>query len=136
MSIALTLVSAALLACAAPEHSERDPLDAYSWSSRPLVVLAPSPDDARVAEMRKRVAAHKEGFAERDMVLLEATGSDARSRALRERLEVPTTAFAVILVGKDGGVKLRKDAPVALADVFALIDTMPMRRDEMRRPKR
>jgi hypothetical protein len=36
----------------------------------------------------------------------------------------------VILVGKDGGVK-RRSVRLDLDDLFALIDTMPMRRSEM-----
>ena len=42
-------------------------------------------------------------------------------------------AFEVLLIGKDGGVKLRRDKPVAAFEITALIDTMPMRQDEMRR---
>jgi hypothetical protein len=38
----------------------------------------------------------------------------------------------VLLIGKDGGVKLRAEEPLPAAEFFALIDTMPMRRREMR----
>ena len=37
----------------------------------------------------------------------------------------------VVLIGKDGGVKLRQNV-LDLKQVFALIDTMPMRLDEMK----
>lgn len=40
--------------------------------------------------------------------------------------------FEVVLIGKDGGVKARTSDPGALEDFLALIDTMPMRRAEMR----
>ncbi len=40
--------------------------------------------------------------------------------------------FEVVLIGKDGGVKARTNDPGALEDFLALIDTMPMRRAEMR----
>ena len=40
--------------------------------------------------------------------------------------------FEVVLIGKDGGVKARTNNPNALEDLLALIDTMPMRRTEMR----
>ena len=46
---------------------------------------------------------------------------------------VAHTAFELLLVGRDGGVKLRRDAPVAASEITALIDTMPMRQAEMRR---
>lgn len=40
--------------------------------------------------------------------------------------------FEVVLIGKDGGVKARTSDPNALDDFLALIDTMPMRRAELR----
>jgi hypothetical protein len=36
-----------------------------------------------------------------------------------------------LLIGKDGGVKLRSSEPVSVKDIFGLIDSMPMRRQEM-----
>ena len=39
---------------------------------------------------------------------------------------------ALVLIGKDGGVKLRQ-ASINLKQIFALIDTMPMRIEEMNR---
>ena len=41
-------------------------------------------------------------------------------------------SFRVVLIGKDGGVKLRQEEPISVADLFALIDSMPMRKQEMR----
>ena len=41
--------------------------------------------------------------------------------------------FEVILVGLDGGIKLRQDQPVTTDELFSLIDSMPMRQREMRR---
>jgi hypothetical protein len=40
-------------------------------------------------------------------------------------------AFAVLLIGKDGGLKNRFDAPVTVDEIFGLIDVMPMRMREM-----
>lgn len=42
------------------------------------------------------------------------------------------TDFEVVLIGKDGGVKARTSDPDALQDFLTLIDTMPMRRAEIR----
>jgi hypothetical protein len=42
----------------------------------------------------------------------------------------PRRRQSVRLIGKDGGVKLDRDTPVAVAELFALIDAMPMRRAE------
>ena len=43
--------------------------------------------------------------------------------------------FAVTLRGKDGHIALHEDKPVTARALFALIDTMPMRQDEMRQRK-
>jgi hypothetical protein len=41
----------------------------------------------------------------------------------------------VLLVGKDGGVKLSSSSPLSASTLFGTIDAMPMRIDEMRRRK-
>jgi hypothetical protein len=41
--------------------------------------------------------------------------------------------FVFILIGKDGTVKLRAKQPVLSDALFGLIDSMSMRKDEMRR---
>ncbi|MEP9350965.1 DUF4174 domain-containing protein [Xanthobacter sp. KR7-225] len=105
-------------------------LDSYHWRARPVVVVAPSTADARYAEQAARLAADRAGLAERDMVVLTVTGADD---PLRRRLDVPSDGFRVLLVGKDGHVAGRWSAPVDPSTLFALIDRMPMRRDEMRR---
>jgi len=55
-----------------------------------------------------------------------------RAPELRSRYGVSGDSFALLLVGKDGGVKLTRNEPVALDEICALVDRMPMRRREMR----
>ncbi len=52
---------------------------------------------------------------------------------VRESLGVGGGAFALRLVGKDGGIKLSRDTVVSMEEIYGLIDTMPMRRNEMER---
>jgi uncharacterized protein YajQ (UPF0234 family) len=79
---------------------------------------------------------------ERDLMVLEILeqgDSRAGDRVLlrkaveeiRRRFDVRSDSFQLILIGKDGAVKLRSDKPVAVKDIFKLIDSMPMRRQEM-----
>ena len=60
-------------------------------------------------------------------------GGLAGATALRAAVGLPAGRFGVALVGKDGGVKLSRQAPVSTETLFRTIDAMPMRRDEMRR---
>ena len=39
--------------------------------------------------------------------------------------------ITVVLIGKDGGEKLRREKGATLGEIFGLIDTMPMSRREM-----
>ena len=50
----------------------------------------------------------------------------------QKQLDLNEDVFSVILIGKDGGVKLRSAEPVSAEAIFGLIDGMPMRQREMR----
>ena len=65
-------------------------------------------------------------------VTVDGSPREADAAELRSRYGVgESEPFAVMLVGKDTGVKLRRGQPVTMDEVFGLIDTMPMRRREM-----
>ena len=53
------------------------------------------------------------------------------TEAFRERFTLPSEHFEVVLVGKDGRVKKRWPDAFDPEDMNALIDSMPMRQDEM-----
>lgn len=132
----LRVVSCAALAVAAawPVRAADDPLAGYRWHSRVVVALAPTRDDPALATQRRLFAALGADGRERDLVLVEAPGDTPEGAALRRRFGAGT-GFVAILVGKDGGEKLRSSAPLDRDALFPLIDAMPMRREEMtRRP--
>ena len=118
-------------------------LEFYQWKNRLLLVMAPNDSDPRLVAMEKRLSASKDDVRDRDMLtirLLEAGFSGRADRplsraevqTLRQRYGAKPGGFSVILIGKDGGVKLVQEEQVSLQAVFDLIDTMPMRRREMR----
>ncbi len=106
---------------------------AHVGRSRVLLVLA-APDDPRATEQARILATDRAGAAERDLVLVEPAAAD--QTRLRRRYDVPPDAFAALLIGKDGGVKLRSTAPLTAGTLFGTIDAMPMRQAEMRRQAR
>ena len=55
-------------------------------------------------------------------------GASDPADTLRRRYRLPTNAFAVILIGKDGEIKMRQARPIAAAALENTIDAMPMRR--------
>jgi hypothetical protein len=120
------------------------PLDAYRWEARPLLVFAPSAEDGRYEEQRLALSRDVEGLSERDMAVFLMPGDRPLhtlvgqrpetdfAPGLREAYGVAPADFVVVLVGKDGGEKGRWTSPVEPDEIFALIDAMPMRRQESR----
>ena len=60
---------------------------------------------------------------------------DASAKELKNKLNLEDDSFTVILLGKDGGVKLRQSRLLPSTQLYALIDAMPMRKQEMRERK-
>ena len=123
-----------------------DSLGAYLWKNRPFLIFAPAASSKNLVRQRASVAANRGHFQERDIVIVEiigdrvstSLGSKAKVSAitLRKLYGVSAGEFNAILVGKDGGEKLRSKAVVGPDRLFRLIDSMPMRQQEMRRGKK
>ncbi|MER2266350.1 DUF4174 domain-containing protein [Methylobacterium oxalidis] len=128
----MTMLALALAGGADGAAAGGDPLAAHLWKARVLVVSAPGPEDGRLRAQRTILAEARAGTGERDLVTLEAVGGGAEATALRRRLNLPADAFRAVLVGKDVGAKLSSAEPIPPERLFATIDAMPMRRDEMR----
>jgi len=58
--------------------------------------------------------------------------SEPAVKGLQKRFSITSGQFTVVLVGKDGGEKFRRESAVDPDDVLSLIDSMPMRQREIR----
>ena len=135
----------AIFAASATNVSSADahPLRQYMWNFRPLVIFAPSSNNDDFVRQRMIVNRGLAGFQERNIVVVEVIGANVNSRlgpqsgatanALRTYYSVDGRQFRSILVGKDGGRKLRSGQAIRAQRLFGVIDSMPMRRIEMRR---
>ncbi len=118
-------------------------LNPYRWSHRVILLFSPTEGGAYY---QKQLAIFKQETAameERDLVVFHVYGTTgkhpsgrmlepAEVAALRTQFKTQQESFYFILVGKDGGEKLRKTALVQPEELYRLIDAMPMRRHEMR----
>lgn len=106
-----------------------DNLNDFLWQSRPVVVFADSENDPRFEQQLLLLQAQASTLADRDVVILTDTNPDARSDL---RKELRPRGFMIVLIGKDGGVKLRKASPWDVRELSRVIDKMPMRQREVR----
>ncbi|RUR78708.1 DUF4174 domain-containing protein [Chlorogloeopsis fritschii PCC 9212] len=133
-----------------PNHAKKMSLFNLSeqqWKNRVLLVFAPSENHKAYQQQMQLFLEHKAGFADRDLVLVKvlAVGNnyvnerqidESSTAKLRDRFGIGKEDFRVILVGKDGGVKRRDNAPVEAKAIFDEIDAMPMRQHEMQQRDR
>ncbi|MBB3592441.1 hypothetical protein FHX08_002785 [Rhizobium sp. BK529] len=115
-------------------------LEQFQWKNRVFVVIADR-DNSRAARQENLLLADRTALEERDIVIVKLVGSSIKSlfgsghalngQALREELETPDMGeFAAFLVGKDGTVKLKVSEPISAGELFAIIDSMPVRAAE------
>ena len=140
--IALAVIFLTTSALLLPARAMAADLSDYLWQSRPLLVFAPTDSDPRLVETMGRIEASRCDFDDRDMVLgrivTEGTSTldgqvldTSEAQRLASQFGIGANSFNVVLVGKDGGEKLRVNGVPDLATIYAVIDGMPMRGSEM-----
>jgi len=107
-------------------------LNQFKWKRRPVIVFANSAEDPAFIEQLELLHAREEELLERDVIVLTDTDPAARGPL---RLKMRPREFMLVIVGKDGGVKLRKPFPWDVREITRSIDKMPMRQREIREEK-
>ena len=122
-------------------------LSQFQWKNRLLFLFAPSRNHPLFDTLHKSLETQQAEVADRDLVIFEILESGPSSmnmntldpqtaQSLRQKFNAPRSGFTVLLIGKDGGIKLNRQGQTRLKDVFAMIDAMPMRQEEMRQKSR
>lgn len=110
--------------------------------ARPLLIFAPRPDDPQLQIQLRTLQEHAVEARERQLIPVAlpynspsptaAQLSSEEATTVRRRFHVNPQSFVVILIGKDGGSKLRATKPFSMRKLEETIDAMPMRQEEMR----
>ena len=132
----------ALLMSVSPAHAA-DPLAGLQGKSRPVLLFAKSRSDASLDKQIDLLRERRPDLSERDIVVFRTAGNeDTRSAIgyvdlprgaafeLRRRFAPLRSGLTVVLVGKDGTEKARWERLVPPQDIFDLVDSMPMRKQE------
>ena len=131
--------------CPATPNSLASMRDCY----RPLLLFAPSMNLPEFVHQLDELRAHASEVKERDIMVVpiisnqqvssslpadlpNAALSSSEASAARSRFKVSTHSLQVILIGKDGSQKYSSKTPVAFDKLSALVDSMPMRKQEIK----
>lgn len=112
-------------------------LTEFKWKKRILLLLDTKNDlYTRNLQLSKFDGRYNE-ITERDLVLLvyngmEVLDKDGKTTNINPENVTYGDFQGILLIGKDGDVKLRKKYIVEANEIFDLIDQMPMRRSEMK----
>ncbi|MEM9691741.1 MAG: DUF4174 domain-containing protein [Myxococcota bacterium] len=149
--LGLVVVVALLTGCANPgmrdepttgtRVSLQPNLRSHFLKYRTLVLFGA--DETSLVVVRHLLESHRADLDDRHMSIVEVVGARvlrdgaptwANADAFRAHYRViePPADFTAVLVGKDGGEKARTEDELPLSALFALIDSMPMRKREMR----
>ena len=120
----------------------RDTMQDLIWKHRVLLVFTPDSEHKKYKRQNGLLAGMIEGLLERDLVIIRAMADgnllfddEPQSQSVTgfyQLYGVDPGDFRVVLVGKDGTIKLDQVTPISSDALFALIDAMPMRQYEMR----
>ena len=138
--IFLTLILASV-------KSNGQDLNDFKWKNRVLIVKTLKSNSKKLADQLSEFKYLNEGFKERklilvtiakdDFLLVDFTTNVSRSsgkvsESISKNILDQNNDFEVILIGLDGGIKLRQNQTLLKQDLFRIIDAMPMRRNEIR----
>lgn len=100
----------------------------FKWQARPVIVFADSKFDPAFILQMEYLAEGETDLVDRDIVWIVDTDTETQSD-LRRKLR--PHGFGLVLIGKDGGIKLRNALPWDLREISRVIDKMPMRQLEV-----
>ena len=131
-----TLTISIFLALAVHNLAPAQDLGDFRWQHRIVLLMDPygNPEcERQLQELQE----HTAGMQERDILLFVFNGKallDEKGNPTPISVqEVPYPTFeGVILIGKDGGVKMKKNYHLTAEFIFDRIDAMPMRKAELR----
>lgn len=113
-------------------------LSQHLWKNR--VILIVSEDNAAFERQILAFKANEKGMNERSLIVYHLKSDEykqimpqsdvQKSTNLFEKYKQANVSFGVILIGLDGGIKLRQKDFLSCEKLFATIDSMPMRSAE------
>ena len=127
--VAFLLMATTAICMIGSLHAE--PLTEYLWKRRVVLSFSAAKSTPERILLLKQIEQYQCEFDDRQMVHIDLIAGSSDHQLLSRRFSVPKKNFNLVLLGKDGDVKLLTSQP-SLEKLLTLIDTMPMRQRELR----
>ena len=139
-----------LIGCTSLMTLNGQDLKKHQWENRIVIVKASDIKSTKQEEQLKEFRNSFDELMDRKILVYKITGNDfvlidyknsalttsgKTSKKLSDTILNKNENFEVILIGLDGGIKLQQTEIVLKEDLFNIIDSMPMRRNESIRTK-
>ena len=110
-----------------PKELQGIELSRYLWKNRIILTFADDEDHPDLIKLKVEMKENDCGILNRDLLHFHLS-NDGKTGNLSTTND---QSFRILLIGKDGGIKYESKRSDSLIQLFELIDSMPMRQDEM-----
>ena len=139
-----------IIGCSSLMNLNGQNLKKHKWENRILIIKTTDIKSIKYQEQLSEFKYSSEELIDRKLIFYKVTGDDfvlinhenselnnsgKISKNLTEKILNEKENFEVILIGLDGGIKLRQTEILIKEDLFKIIDAMSMRRNEIIRNK-
>jgi len=118
-------------------------LSSHRWENRLLLILVEDTDHPVYQDQISELTRDMAGVEDRRLIIYTIKQNEFAT-GLKKSVWIPSDdlyadnkqlegEFEIILIGLDGGIKLRQAELLKNDKLFAFIDAMPMRRNELRK---
>ena len=116
-----------LMAIMIPKELQGIELSRYLWKNRIILTFADDEDHPDLIKLKAEMKENNCEILNRDLLHLHLSNDGKTGNHITSNDQ----SFRILLIGKDGGIKYESNQYVSLIQLFKLIDSMPMRQDEM-----
>ncbi len=110
-----------------PKELQGFELSRYLWKNRIILTFAEDEDQSDLIRLKAEMKENDCEILNRDLLHFHFSND----HKIGNLTTTNDKSFRILLIGKDGGIKYESNRSVFLIQLFELIDSMPMRQDEM-----
>ena len=110
-----------------PKELQGFELSRYLWKNRIILTFAEDEHHPHLIKLKAQLKKNDCEILNRDLLHFHFSNDHKIGNITTKNDQ----SFRILLIGKDGGIKYESKRSVSLIQLFELIDSMPMRQNEM-----